>query len=1758
VGISPKQHGLDPGQSIEIKIWVNLTQVPFDNTTDLRIIQPLFNDSHSIPLKPAICPPNAINRFYGDQHVALVDWCAKPEHWAIARDWLLQGDLVEQITYLWQKPEIGAALEQMRTKYQGDLALDQALALIDSTDFSRERPQLDKVGLIQLGEFQHTSVVSRTIRNNGRRVVIASITPLSWAHTTVSVGGQAVDIKRIVLIPGQSCLITLRVLPSAKPQTDNINVLMGGETLTNLVIQQVISIPGTEQAVDEANVDVLLDWALRNRGLMIDWILASKDDQALATAIERHWGNKPLAENIRRHSKSRPKSSEERELLLERVLRLFDKERRPNLLISPEFFEHRNGVPSVIRGLTLHNDSLHYLKLRLELEGWKRKRADWWSSGRLTSFNAQLIAECVLEPGARWSSEAIEIDPTSPVIGGVRVTSIENPDVYWLIRARTPLPLPGTTEPAVAWNETNRLVKWCSLNGEHWQRAIVWLFAPSATQSLPELVRRHWRNEELARKLEQLKSIQDRDQALHQALGLIDPTYQLALPQLNVRSAIDKSIFVSEQPTYILEVLNTGGCYTQLAMQLPAWLTTDLQGSLDLAPGRFAQINLTRQDHAVVQESVIRFVHREQVVAEVAISQGLTLPDTTQTVLPQMPGELSSWAVTHWATAKNWLTGTLPGQAGRMLASDISQHWRNQALADAIKGFSQTYHTQLDQALHYSLNAIDPQGYGKIEPLITPSWISPEPDVVAIRGTTQKIRLTNSSRRFVLARLTPPPWASLKPEMVSIPPGQSIEASLFIKGQPLQRSVQPISGNVVIEASPWRTVLPLLVTFRSLWPQLRLLLNAVALIAFVCIAYIFINRYSTDVEASQQAAYQRGIAAMERGDYTTAQREFRVAATYSDASAQLSTAYQLQIAQAIEQQRWGDGAIAWFSADAERAVNEKINAQVVESTELSQAIAVIRWQAQKIALDWAKTDLRLPALLAVSSDNTAHILMIEPNPIPTFNWKAFIYTEPIKDSILLRVDQSTTTVEIPPDSREGAFSPDGRVVAIVGAKDHGITLLRDGVRDEAFMGHTDVINSIAFTPQSDKLVSASTDRSVRIWAVSNGRVEQVLSHPQSVSVAVFSADGKQVLSGDTSGAIRIWNTADGVKVSELVPDIESDQVTMIATDPMGQIAAATYANGKLRVWQLDVSTLLYTADIAAQPDHILTFTQDGQTLIVGAGNEIMLFRATDGSVVQVLREHQDTLRSLALGNNGQTLFSSGNDKKIIAWQARSRVLSDPGLASIVNQTQNAAAQATAYQPLQAAIGRKEWLAAAQSFISLEGQNRSAPELARIFASSSELRQAVEVLRWQTKQSREVQTFTTPFGHLQIAVNDNASTITTLAVEDGFLFLKQSLLHGSTISLSSDYSGTLGPDLGSDPAPDTVVTDLSHDGTLWAQGSSRGAIALWRADNGKVLQRLQEDQQVGVQAIAFAPTARFLAAGMADGTVMVWEIAEKATPLPPLNHQSPVTALAWNDDSTLLAVGFVDGTVLIYTIPTQQLLQTWNAHTVSITSLAFAHSLPLLATGSDDTSIRLWQVGNTTELDRLEGHTSPLTKLVFSPDDTTLASGGRENRIYLWRVQDGLLLQSDLAGHTGLITDLAFSADGRVLVSAGEDKTIRVWRTPNESVIDPALLTTLDEAALAPTLPAIAPTTVTEVSPVPSAKPDRPLQSGKVVNVAPRTLRVRASTSISESTTIVARLNEGEVVVILSTAQAEGRDWYQIRSGQVEGWVDADYIELVQP
>ncbi len=221
-----------------------------------------------------------------------------------------------------------------------------------------------------------------------------------------------------------------------------------------------------------------------------------------------------------------------------------------------------------------------------------------------------------------------------------------------------------------------------------------------------------------------------------------------------------------------------------------------------------------------------------------------------------------------------------------------------------------------------------------------------------------------------------------------------------------------------------------------------------------------------------------------------------------------------------------------------------------------------------------------------------------------------------------------------------------------------------------FQGHRGRVTTIEMIGK-DYLVSASDDRTVRIWNLNQPTDREILWHIASVVDIACSniPDGFRIVAGVADkalGRVVVWDIQTGEKLQSERRGVFTEHpqsVTSVAVSPDGQIAASGDVDGRVMLWpvsqlqQRDVERLvkqavdavseagangpLETTRPTASDSEPMTFTQLNNPETVTPESE---------ETSPPAPAHRSSVRHIEFSADGQSLLTCGDDYLIQLWR----------------------------------------------------------------------------------------------------------------------------------------------------------------------------------------------------------------------------------------------------------------------------------------------------------------------------------------------------------------------------------------------------------------------------------------------------------------------------------------------------------------------------
>ena len=172
--------------------------------------------------------------------------------------------------------------------------------------------------------------------------------------------------------------------------------------------------------------------------------------------------------------------------------------------------------------------------------------------------------------------------------------------------------------------------------------------------------------------------------------------------------------------------------------------------------------------------------------------------------------------------------------------------------------------------------------------------------------------------------------------------------------------------------------------------------------------------------------------------------------------------------------------------------------------------------------------------------------------------------------------------------------------------------------------------------------------------------------------------------------------------------------------------------------------------------------------------------------------------------------------------------------------------------------------------------------------------------------------------------------------------------------------------------------------------------------GRWTQSFKDDT---INAIAFSPDGRFIAAAGADGVVTLLEAKSGAVRARMKGHASAVLCVAIHPKSGLVASGSSDRSIRLWNPKTGAEVRTINNHSAAVNALAFSPDGSTLVSASSDRSVRIWQhaIGRLVRIVR--DRDAPVLSVAFTAGGGRIAAGYEDGGIAVIEAASGRVAHS---------------------------------------------------------------------------------------------------------------------------------------------------------
>ncbi len=200
----------------------------------------------------------------------------------------------------------------------------------------------------------------------------------------------------------------------------------------------------------------------------------------------------------------------------------------------------------------------------------------------------------------------------------------------------------------------------------------------------------------------------------------------------------------------------------------------------------------------------------------------------------------------------------------------------------------------------------------------------------------------------------------------------------------------------------------------------------------------------------------------------------------------------------------------------------------------------------------------------------------------------------------------------------------------------------------SYTGHSDAVSGVAWSPNGQRIASASSDGTVQVWDAANGgHVLTYHRHTSDVLTVAWSHDGRYLASGSADNSVQIWNASTGARI--LTYRGHTSVVTGVTWSSDDRYLASCDASGSAQVWQAANGKLITTTSSLGSAKgnnpawNGVAWSPAGNKIALAGTGSVLIQDALTGKNASYYG-NGGAINSLAWSPDGASIaFSSGGD-----------------------------------------------------------------------------------------------------------------------------------------------------------------------------------------------------------------------------------------------------------------------------------------------------------------------------------------------------------------------------------------------------------------------------------------------------------------------------------------------------------------------------------
>ena len=618
-----------------------------------------------------------------------------------------------------------------------------------------------------------------------------------------------------------------------------------------------------------------------------------------------------------------------------------------------------------------------------------------------------------------------------------------------------------------------------------------------------------------------------------------------------------------------------------------------------------------------------------------------------------------------------------------------------------------------------------------------------------------------------------------------------------------------------------------------------------------------------------------------------------------------------------------------------------------------------------------------------------------------------------------------------------SFAPDGRrIVTASEDKTARVWDAENGNQLAILRGHTEPVRVASFSPDGRQVITASTDKTARLWDAETGQQSAVLEHDGVVRSAAFSSDGRRVVTASDDNTARVWDVQTRKQI-DLTG--HTARVRNAAFSPNGRYVLTASDDKTARLWDSRTGERSHILEGHTQSVRGVAFSPDGERAVTTSLDHSARVWSVETGKPSFVLEHGDVVSSAAFSPDGRRIVTVSDDNTAAIWDAQTR----ERIATLIGRT-------AAFSPDGLSIVTSDgdtariWNADTGKLATVLGGHRSrvtsavfSPDGRSVLTASDD--KTARLWSARTEANTQMAVLAAHMGPVQSAVFS----------PDGRRALTSS--DGNSVRL---WDAEAGRQITTFTGAGSGTAAFSPDGRLVAM-PDHNTVVVRDANAGDREGRVLQGHSAAVRSAAFSPDGRRIVTASDDRTARVWDVQTGEEIAALREHTAPVRSAVFSPDglrvvSTQMAQRSGDATsdnstvtsndsiALLWEALSGQMIRRLEGHGAQVYDAAFSPDGKRIVTASADNTARIWNAATGETMAVLSGHSNSVLSAAFSRQGDKVVTASLDETVRVWDAEARTTI-AVLTGHSGPVRSAVFSPDGERILTASDDTTARIWR-----------------------------------------------------------------------------------------------------------------------